>query len=102
MGGWPAHRRGHEPARRWDDGVRDERDDSPLRSVSIAISVLDCVAEDAELGATKMAARLGIAKSTACRMLAAPAARGLLERSRSGRYQLGPRLFEMGSSRWTG
>lgn len=71
-------------------------DDSPLRSVSTAVSVLDCFADEAELGATRVAARLGIAKSTACRMLAALATGGLLERTGSGRYRLGLRLFEYG------
>jgi IclR family transcriptional regulator, KDG regulon repressor len=73
-----------------------ERDDSPLRSVSIAMGVLGCFETEAELGATGVARELGIAKSTACRMLAALAASGMLERTRSGRYRLGLRLFEIG------
>ena len=71
-------------------------DDSPLRSVSTAVAVLDCFGAEPELGATRVAARLGIAKSTACRMLATLAAGGLLERVGSGRYRLGLRLFEYG------
>lgn len=71
-------------------------DESPLRSVATAVAVLDCFDEEPELGATKVAARLGIAKSTACRMLAALATGGLLERCGSGRYRLGLRLFEYG------
>ncbi|GLZ53791.1 IclR family transcriptional regulator [Actinomycetospora sp. NBRC 106378] len=74
----------------------DALEDAPLRSVSTAVAVLDCFASEAELGATKVAARLGIAKSTACRMLAALAAGGLLEKAGSGRYRLGLRLFEYG------
>lgn len=70
--------------------------ESPLRSVAIAMAVLDCFGDEAELGATKVAQRLGVAKSTACRMLAALASGGLLERSPSGRYRLGLRMFEMG------
>ncbi|NMH95828.1 IclR family transcriptional regulator [Pseudonocardia acidicola] len=70
--------------------------DGPLRSVSIAMSVLDCFGTETELGATKVAQRLGVAKSTACRMLAALASGGLLERTRTGRYRLGLRLFEIG------
>lgn len=77
-------------------GETEDAEDSPLRSVSTAVAVLDCFAAEPELGATKVAARLGIAKSTACRMLAALAAGGLLERSGSGRYRLGLRLFEYG------
>ena len=71
-------------------------DESPLRSVSTAVAVLDCFDAEPELGATRVAARLGIAKSTACRMLAALASGGLLERTEAGRYRLGLRLFEYG------
>ncbi|MHA6793687.1 IclR family transcriptional regulator [Pseudonocardia bannensis] len=88
------------PGQRPDSGVDpdagSDAGDGPLRSVSIAMAVLDCFGTETELGATKVAQRLGVAKSTACRMLAALASGGLLERSRSGRYRLGLRLFEMG------
>jgi DNA-binding IclR family transcriptional regulator len=73
-----------------------EGQDGPLRSVAIAMAVLDCFGDEAELGATKVAQRLGVAKSTACRMLAALASGGLLERTPGGRYRLGLRLFEIG------
>jgi len=42
--------------------------------VSIAASVLGCFTAHAELGATQVARELGVAKSTACRMLSALAA----------------------------
>jgi DNA-binding IclR family transcriptional regulator len=74
-----------------------ELDLAPLRSVSIAMGVLGCFERAAELGATAVATELGIAKSTACRMLAALAASGMLERTPSGRYRLGLRLFEFGN-----
>ena len=67
-----------------------------LRSVSIAVSALDCFAAHRELGATQVARELGVAKSTACRMLAALAAGGLLERAGGGRYRLSLRVFELG------
>jgi DNA-binding IclR family transcriptional regulator len=67
-----------------------------LRSVSIAVSVLDCFAARRELGATQVARELGVAKSTACRMLSALAAGGLLERAGGGRYRLSLRMFELG------
>jgi DNA-binding IclR family transcriptional regulator len=73
-----------------------EREDGPLRSVSIAMAVLGCFEREAELGATRVAQELGVAKSTACRMLAALASGGMLERTPSGRYRLGLRLFEIG------
>jgi DNA-binding IclR family transcriptional regulator len=77
-------------------GAVEEREDAPLRSVSIAMGVLGCFEREAELGATRVAGELGIAKNTACRMLAALAASGMLERTSSGRYRLGLRLFEIG------
>jgi methionine synthase II (cobalamin-independent) len=46
-------------------------DSQGLRSVSIAASVLTCFSSHAELGATQVARELGVAKSTACRMLSA-------------------------------
>jgi DNA-binding IclR family transcriptional regulator len=67
-----------------------------LRSVSIAVSVLDCFAAHRELGATQVARELGVAKSTACRMLSALADGGLLDRAAGGRYRLSLRVFELG------
>jgi DNA-binding IclR family transcriptional regulator len=74
----------------------EERDEGALRSVSIAMAVLGCFEQRAELGATAVAHEIGVAKSTACRMLAALAAGGMLERTPTGRYRLGLRLFEIG------
>ena len=71
-------------------------DADPLRSVSIAFSILDCFSASPELGPTALARELGIAKSTASRMLAVMASRGVLERRDGGRYRLGLRMFEYG------
>jgi DNA-binding IclR family transcriptional regulator len=79
-------------APRPDDGP----DRDPLRSVAIAFSILDCFLVSPELGPTAVARELGIAKSTASRMLSVMADRGILERLDGGRYQLGLRLFEYG------
>jgi IclR family transcriptional regulator, KDG regulon repressor len=67
-----------------------------LRSVSIAVSALDCFTAHRELGATQVARELGVAKSTACRTLSALAAGGLLQRVGGGRYRLSLRMFELG------
>ncbi|MGD9528067.1 MAG: IclR family transcriptional regulator [Pseudonocardia sp.] len=72
------------------------RDDGPLRSVSIAMAVLECFETEPVLGATRVSQMLGVAKSTASRMLAALAGGGLLERDANGRYRLGLRLWEIG------
>ena len=70
--------------------------DGELRSVTIATGVLECFVDDAELGPTQVARRLGIAKSTASRMLSALATGGVLERADGGRYRLSLRLFQYG------
>jgi IclR family KDG regulon transcriptional repressor len=67
-----------------------------LRSVGIATNVLDCFLEHAELGPTRVARELGVAKSTAYEMLGALHTAGLLERTARGRYRLSLRLFHYG------
>lgn len=70
--------------------------EGPLRSVSIAMDVLECFTSVEQNGASEIARKLGIAKSTSSRMLATLASGGLLERIGNGRYRLGLRLFEYG------
>ncbi|TNC25170.1 IclR family transcriptional regulator [Amycolatopsis alkalitolerans] len=77
-------------------GVLDAVADNGLRSVTIAMDVLECFTSTEENGASDIARRLGIAKSTASRMLSTLASGGLLERRAGGRYRLGLRLFEYG------
>lgn len=72
------------------------RGEGGLRSVAIAMDVLACFTTNNENGPTEIARRLGIAKSTASRMLATLASGGLLERQPNGRYRLGLQLFEYG------
>lgn len=79
-----------------DAPTRSADEDTGLRSVSIAVSVLDCFGARQELGATQVARHLGVAKSTASRMLNALAAGGLLERGEGGRFRLSMRMFEYG------
>lgn len=66
------------------------------RSVSIAVAVLECFLSSEELGASEVARRIGVAKSTAHRALGALAEGGLLDRVPSGRYRLGLRLYDYG------
>lgn len=66
------------------------------RSVSIAVAVLECFLSTEELGASEVARRIGVAKSTAHRALSALAEGGLLDRVPSGRYRLGLRLYDYG------
>ncbi|WP_395654116.1 IclR family transcriptional regulator [Phycicoccus elongatus] len=68
-----------------------------LRSVATALDVLECFAVDDELGVSDIARRLGIAKSTAHRLLATLCSRGLTEKNcDSGQYRLGLHLYELG------
>jgi len=68
-----------------------------LRSVLTALDLLDCFATSDELGVTEIARRLGVAKSTAHRMLSTLCARGVAERvPGTGHYRLGLHLWELG------
>ncbi len=68
-----------------------------LKSVASALDLLDCFMTDEELGVSDVARRLGVAKSTAHRLLTTLASRGLIEQSpATGKYRLGVHLFELG------
>lgn len=68
-----------------------------LKSVATALDVLECFAVDDELGVSNIARRLGIAKSTAHRLLTTLCSRGMTEKNpESGLYRLGMHLFELG------
>ena len=72
-------------------------DDGGLKSVATALDLLDCFAEDEELGVSEVARRLGVAKSTAHRLLTTLATRDIIEKNEeTGRYRLGLHLFELG------
>lgn len=91
--------RGEPPARSRPRSPRAESSDSSAgaaRSVQIAVSVLECFLVTPELGATEVARRVGVAKSTAHRALLTLAASGLLDRTGGGRYRLGIRLYDYG------
>lgn len=78
-------------------GAADDAPAAPqLQSVLAALDVLDCFATAEELGVTDVARRLGVAKSTAHRLLSALCARGLAERLPTGHYRLGLHLWELG------
>ncbi len=67
-----------------------------LRSVTIALDLLEAFRGDAELSVTELTRRVGVAKSTTSRMCAVLEQRGMLERSDTGRYRLGAKLMEYG------
>lgn len=68
-----------------------------LKSVASALDLLDCFVQDEELGVSEVARRLGVAKSTAHRLLTTLASRDLIEQNHeTGRYRLGLHLFELG------
>lgn len=68
-----------------------------VQSVLTALDMLECFAEQEELGVTELARRLGVAKSTAHRLLSSLCSRGFVERlPESGHYRLGLHLYELG------
>lgn len=70
---------------------------SSLRSVGTALDVLECFAADGELGVSDIARRLGVAKSTAHRLLQTLVSRGFVEQDvHSGLYRLGIHIYELG------
>jgi DNA-binding IclR family transcriptional regulator len=77
--------------------VRSSNCQGGLQSVLAALDLLDCFAEQEEFGVSELARRIGVAKSTAHRLLTTLCARGLAERDdESGRYRLGLHLYELG------
>lgn len=70
---------------------------SGLKSVGSALDVLECFATDGELGVSDIARRLGVAKSTAHRLLQTLVSRGFVEQDhQTGHYRLGLHLYELG------
>ena len=71
---------------------------SGLKSVGSALDVLECFATDGELGVSDIARRLGVAKSTAHRLLQTLASRGFVEQvAHSAQYRLGMHVYELGA-----
>ncbi|MFF3226527.1 IclR family transcriptional regulator [Nocardia suismassiliense] len=62
-----------------------------------AFALLEALAHGAELGLTQLASAAGLPKATAYRLLNQLAAEGAVQR-RSGRYQIGPRVFRLGQT----
>ncbi|MGW5237415.1 IclR family transcriptional regulator [Monashia sp. NPDC004114] len=70
---------------------------SGLKSVGSALDVLECFATDGELGVSDIARKLGVAKSTAHRLLQTLVSRGFVEQDpHTGAYRLGIHLYELG------
>ncbi len=69
-----------------------------LHSLATALQALDCLAEQPEMGVTELARRLGIAKSSAHRILTTLVASGYVQRvPERSCYRLGIRLHELGA-----
>ena len=69
-----------------------------IRSLTTALEALDCLATEPELGVSELARRLGIAKSSAHRILTTLVARGYVQRVPERQsYRLGIRLHELGA-----
>ncbi|HEY5515775.1 MAG TPA: IclR family transcriptional regulator [Pengzhenrongella sp.] len=70
---------------------------SSLKSVGTALDVLECFATDGELGVSDVARRLGVAKSTAHRVLQTLLSRGFIQQDHeTGMYRLGIHIYDLG------
>ncbi len=68
-----------------------------LQSVLAALDLLDCFSQREDFGVSEIARNIGVAKSTAHRLLTTLCARGFTERDEeTGRYRLGMHLYELG------
>lgn len=71
-------------------------DGSTVQSVDRAVTVLEILARDGEAGVTRIAAELGVHKSTAFRLVAALEARNLVEQNvERGKYRLGVGILRL-------
>ena len=79
-------------------GARSELDCAGgLQSVLAALDLLTCFEDQEEFGVSELARSIGVAKSTAHRLLTSLCARGFAERDAfTGRYRLGLRVYELG------
>lgn len=69
---------------------------STVQSVDRAITVLEILAHSGEAGVTEIAAKLGVHKSTAFRLVAALESRGLVEQNvERGKYRLGMGILHL-------
>lgn len=74
-------------------------DTQGLRAVTRTLDLLDVIATtEGKLDLTTLAKASGLHPATALRYLASLEARGLIRHSREAGYQLGARLFELGSA----
>src|SRR4029077_13810817 len=88
---------GHEMSDRGQPPVPGRRAPGGIQSVATALNLLDCLAAERELGVAELGRRLGIAKSTAHRIVTTLAAKGIVQQVPETRnYRLGLRLHELG------
>lgn len=70
-----------------------------LQSLATSLNMLQCFQTHESLGVSELARRLGVAKSTAHRMLTTMCDGGFIERDEeTGQYRLGMRLYELGQA----
>lgn len=86
------------PASSPGSGLRQVGERYRIQAIERAVAILNAfTADEAELGVTELAERLGLHKSTVHRFMVNLDAAGLVERNaRTGRYRLGMRIFELG------
>jgi DNA-binding IclR family transcriptional regulator len=76
-------------------GRRPGGDGASVQSVDRALTVLQLLASDGELGVTEIARRLAVHKSTAFRLVATLESHGLVEQCDNSRYRLGVGILRL-------
>jgi DNA-binding IclR family transcriptional regulator len=76
-----------------------DSDASPVQSVDRAVTVLEILARDGEVGVSDLAGELGVHKSTAFRLVAALENRGLVTQNADrGKYRLGVGILRLANA----
>lgn len=72
--------------------------EGPIQSVARAITIMEALLDEHEMGLSELSATLGLGKSTACRLLQTLRSYGLVEQTTSGKFRLGIRLSVFGDA----
>jgi DNA-binding IclR family transcriptional regulator len=75
-----------------------EKAEGPIQSVARAISIMEALLREPELGVSELSAELDLGKSTTYRLLQTMKLNGFIDQAASGKYRLGVRLSIFGDT----
>jgi DNA-binding IclR family transcriptional regulator len=75
-----------------------DKSDGPIQSVARAITIMEALLREPELGVSELSEELDLGKSTVFRLLQTMKAHGIIDQARSGKYRLGVRLSLFGDA----